>query len=393
MQQYNKYFTAVLALLIVPISGLSIDIYVPSLPAVAHYFNVDKGLVQLTITTYMVGMGFMQLLAGPISDTFGRKIPYSISMLIYITATLGVPFSSDIYQLLFLRFIQGAAVAVMVVPIRSVITDIFQDRELYKMINYMTMAWSIGPIVAPAIGGYLQHYFGWQTNFYFLAAYSIILFSLTLIYMPETSLHRHPMHLAKIITRYRLILLRWDYAKGVLTNGLLYSIIILFAVVGPFLIQKVLHYSAIEFGRFSLLMGLAWFLGTMTNRFLLHVSYEVKAKFCLLGMLAIAIIMTLLGIAMPLTIYNIVIPLFMLLWLGGIIFPNNFARSIMLFPESTGSANALIGSFVFLIPGLVSGLGTFLKSNSAFPLAITYVGIIALCLLIYWVDLLKKEPQ
>src|SRR3990167_3375173 len=201
MSRSNKNFLAFLALFIIPISGLSIDIYVPSLPAVSHFFEVDKSLAQLTITVYMIGLGIMQFFAGSISDSFGRRKPFLIAMLIYISATLFIPFVKNIEQLLFLRFVQGIVIAVIVVPMRSVISDLFEGPAYYKMANYMTMAWSIGPIIAPAIGGYLQHYFGWQANFYFLGVYSIISFILIALYLPDTSAYHHPFHLRKILAQ------------------------------------------------------------------------------------------------------------------------------------------------------------------------------------------------
>src|SRR5579872_1147223 len=88
----NKYFLVYLSFFIIPISGLAIDIYVPSLPSVMHYFNVDAALTQLSITIYMVGLGISQLFAGAISDSFGRKKPFLIAMFIFIIATTCVPF-------------------------------------------------------------------------------------------------------------------------------------------------------------------------------------------------------------------------------------------------------------------------------------------------------------
>src|SRR3990167_334963 len=127
----NKYFLATLALLVIPISGLGIDIYVPSLPAVSDYFGVEKALVQLSITTYMLGLSLLQLFAGGISDSFGRRKPFLVAMFIFVIASFCVPFSQDIYQLLFLRLMQGMTVALTVVPMRSVISDLFDGRELY----------------------------------------------------------------------------------------------------------------------------------------------------------------------------------------------------------------------------------------------------------------------
>ncbi len=180
-------------------------------------------------------------------------------MITFILAVISVPWCHNINQLLFLRFIQGTSIALTIVPIRAVLLDLFTGRELYKMMNYMSITWSIGPIIAPAIGGYLQYYLGWKANFYFLASYSIILLMLILKFMPETAAHYHSFRLKPILENYRTILscLKFDY--GLLSNGILYSLIILFSVVGPFLIQVELKYSSIHFGYISLLLGTAWF--------------------------------------------------------------------------------------------------------------------------------------
>lgn len=382
----NNYLIAAIVLLTTPISGLAIDIFVPSLPAITHYFAVDKSLAQLAITTYMAGLGLVQLFAGSISDSFGRKIPFTVSMVIFILATLLVPVSNDINQLLILRFIQGASVGLTVVPIRAVITDIFESRELKKMMNYMTMAWAIGPIIAPALGGYLQHYFNWQACFYFLAIYSSILFILSLLFLPETTNIKHPFKIREILIRYQTILLDREYQAGLLTNSLLYSLVILFSVVAPFLLQNVLHYSPIQFGYVSLLMGFAWFLGTVTNRFVIDVPLFEKAKFCFWSMLAISITMLTAALIFQLNIYNVVVPSFILYWLGGVVFPNNFVRSIARYPKSTGSANALFSGFLFFIVAVASALGTLLKSSSELPLAAAYVTIMILCLALFFID-------
>jgi Bcr/CflA subfamily drug resistance transporter len=376
----NKNFCAFIALLVLPISGLAIDIYVPSLPSISAHFGVNKALAQLTVTSYLLGMGLMQPFAGGISDSFGRKKPFIISMVIFILATLCIPFSQNIYQLLGFRAIQGVAVGAMIVPMRSVITDLFEGQELQKMFTYMVMAWSLGPIIAPAIGGGLQHYFGWKANFYFLSLYALIGFALALQYLPETSVHRHPFHPALIFRRNLEILCHLDFFSGLLINGLLYSMVILFAVVGPFLIQNVLLYSALEFGQFALLIGLAWFLGALTNRYFIHIDLERKSRICLLSMLAVALLMACCAIFLPMNIYLILLPLFLLTWLGGILFPNYFARGVSLFPKTTGSANALYGAFIFLIAGLSSGLGTYLKSSTQLPLALAYLAMILVCL-------------
>lgn len=378
----NKRIIALLALFAIPLSGLSIDIYVPSLPAVSTYFNVDRSLVQLTITAYMAGLGLMQLFAGSISDSFGRKKPFLFSMIIYIIATFAIPHVTTIYQMLCLRVIQGVMVALIIVPLRAVIADLFSGKEFYKWINYMTLAWSIGPIVAPALGGYLQHYYGWQANFYFLSIYSIIAFVLICCFLPETSETRHPFRFKLILKRYAEILMHREYLIAVTTNGLLYSILIVFSVIGPFFIQNILHYTPIEFGHIALLMGLAWMLGSITSRLSLHVDQDKKAKLVLWGMLLVAIYMVISASMTTITIVNVVAPVVMLAWLAGINFPTNFARGIALFPKMTGSANALFGGISSIIAGGISALGAGLKASTLLPMSTAYLILIIICLVL-----------
>jgi len=377
-----RHWIAALALLVIPISGLSIDIYVPSLPAVSQYFHVNNAMAQLTITAYMLGLGIMQLFAGSLSDSYGRRIPFLISNFIFILATLAIPAVGNIHQLLLLRFLQGVAVAVMIVPMRSVFSDLYSGNEYHKMVSYMTMTWSIGPIIAPAIGGYLQAYFGWQANFYFLGAYAILAFVLNVFLLHETSRYRHQFNIYTIMERYIEILGNKNFLMSLALSGILYSIIILFTVVGPFLIQDVLHYSAIEYGHVALITGFAWFLSSTLNRLLITLSYETKVKAGFTILFVISVISLITNLLLPMNIYTIVMPVIFLFLTGGMIFPNNFARAVSLFPTMTGSANALFGGCLFLMTSMSSGLGALLKSTSNIPILGIYVILTAVGVII-----------
>jgi predicted MFS family arabinose efflux permease len=267
---------------------------------------------------------------------------------------------------------------------RSVIADLFPGNEYYKMMNYMAITWSIGPIIAPAIGGYLQYYLGWQASFYFLASYCVVAFVLIAIYMPETSLYKHPFRIKSILSRYTSILINKNYLSRMMINSTIYSLVVIFAVVGTFLQQSRLHYSVIDVGHLYLLTGLMWFLGTLTNRFFIHIPIEKKSMISLCCMFIIAVISLLLDTLIPINIYLIIIPVCLILWLGGIVYPNYFSRSIALFPTMTGSANALFSGFVYLISGVSSGFATYLKSSSQIPLALAYLVLTGCCLLLFF---------
>lgn len=387
----KKRFWAIIAMIAIPLSGLSIDIYVPSLPAVTRYFQVDQALVQLTISIYMLGFGAGQFFAGSVVDSIGRKKPFVITMIIYIIVSFLIPFSGNIYELLALRLLQGLSVAFLSVPMRAVISDLFTGKEFLKMMNYMTLCWAIGPIIAPAIGGYLQHFFGWQSSFYFLTLYAILALVLGILFLPETIRQQKPFQAGKILTDFREIMTHWDYVGGVVCLGVLWSVVILFSIVGPFLIQNVLHYSAIEFGHMALLMGAAWFFGNITSRMMINVDFEKKIRFCLWAMLLNALIMLGIALAQGINLPDLLIQTFILIYLGGIVFPNYFARNVAWFPHNAAAANALTGAFMTIIASSTSAVGALLKSDSQVPLTIAFIVVILICIAVYHLTAGRKN--
>lgn len=370
---HKKYFLAVLVIMIVPLSGLSTDIFVPSLPALQSYFATSQSLVQLTVTAYLAGLGLMQLFAGGISDSFGRKKPFAIATFLFLLVTLLIPLSTSIDEMIAFRFIQGVMVATMIVPMRAVMSDLFEGKAFQKMVTYMAFGWSIGPIIAPFIGGYLQHYFGWQACFYFLLIYTAIIFVMITVFMPETSHYRHDFKLFSILKRYKKMLTNKEYLTALITNGLLYSMVILFMTVVPFLTKKVLHFTPVQYGHLALLMGVAWSVGSIGNRFLIHISVQSRAKICISIMIAFSILFLLSAILLPLTIYMLLTPVLIIYIAGGMLITSYFAYGLSIFPKSAASANSLFGALVFLIPSFISSIGTLLKSTSAVPLSMAFV--------------------
>src|SRR5688572_1044823 len=131
---------AILANLLVPLAGMSTDIYLPSFPHMARAFSVDGSLVQLTMTTFVIAMGLGQYLAGPVSDAIGRKSLITTALVIQfvtVITIINVPFISLIIAM---RSLQGIACAFMIVPARALLNDNFEGNELKKKFNYLTIS-------------------------------------------------------------------------------------------------------------------------------------------------------------------------------------------------------------------------------------------------------------
>ena len=321
-----------------------------------------------------------KLVGGSVCDSVGRRTPFIWAAFFFFIFSLLIPHAESIYQLQILRLLQGIAVGFVNVPGRAIIADVYQGKEFYKMMNTMTIVWALGPIIAPVIGGYLQHYIGWQASFYFLAIYGFLIFVLCFL-LPETIKEKRPFNLKKMSKQYYQILVHWHYFLGLICMGSLYLLLILFGLVAPFLIQNVLHYTPIQFGHMALYTSLSWFLGSTTNRFLIHIDISKKVYFNLFLMLLTTTVMLLFALKESISVYDIIIPTAILFYFGGMIFPNYFARNIEFFQHAAASANALMGAGIVLIVTLGSALGTLLKSHSQVPLTLAYMTIVLICLL------------
>jgi len=174
-----------LVLLLTPISGISIDLYTPSLPYIVTHFGTTATMAQLTVPVYLLGYGLSQSLYGSLSDRFGRRSPLIIGLVVYVIASLMVPQSSNIYVFLLMRLLQGVGTGGPGVLSKSILSDRFKGMKLKRLTNYMTMAWAMGPIVAPAVGGYLQAYYGWHASFYGMAGLGFVALLLVVMFLPE----------------------------------------------------------------------------------------------------------------------------------------------------------------------------------------------------------------
>jgi MFS transporter, DHA1 family, multidrug resistance protein len=377
--QRNLTLRLFILLAMVPLTGATIDIYVPSLPAITAHFGVPAQLVQWTIPSYLIGYSLAQLFCGALSDAWGRRALLIIGIVLYTAASFLAASASSISMLILMRFVQGLGVAAPGVLARAIASDSFDSERLPHITNYITLAWALGPIIAPLIGGYLQHVFGWKAVFYFLTAYGCIVLLVIYVLLPETNAYRHQLRPDTLLNEYKPILASPVFLGCALVLALIYGQLVLFNVVGPFLIQTVLGESPIVFGRIALSLGIAWFLGSLANRILTETFpqlplMEIATVVALVG----SAIMAWLAFESPLSLSNLAIPTAVVFMSGSITFTRCFGLSVRFFPKQAGAASALVGT-LFIAGSALAGFGaSFLEARTAIPLALSFVGLTAL---------------
>ena len=162
--------TAPHLLTLILMSGMSVtsmSVFLPSLPSMTEFFKTDYALMQLSISLYLACTAIVQLVAGPLSDYFGRRRVVLSALIILIFATIGCYLSKSIETFLFFRILQASIATLMVVS-RAIVRDMASPEKAASMLGYVTMGMSVAPMIAPSIGGLFETYYNWQATFLFV---------------------------------------------------------------------------------------------------------------------------------------------------------------------------------------------------------------------------------
>lgn len=171
------------------ISALTMSVLLPALPSMADHFGVDYAVMQLAVSLYFAATGVLQLILGPLSDRYGRRPVLLFSVGAFTLASLACVFAPSAAWLIAGRLAQGVIVSAMVLS-RTIIRDTTAPDRATSLIGYVTMGMAIGPMMAPAIGGFLGQTFGWQSIFLFTAVAGALLWVGCLVGLNETHLER-----------------------------------------------------------------------------------------------------------------------------------------------------------------------------------------------------------
>lgn len=356
-----------------PLTGFGIDIYTPSFPAISAQLHIPYSAVKMTVSLYLIGLCIGQLIFGAWSDSHGRKPTLILGILGFVITSLLIPLIPNIYFILLMRIFQGFFIGTAAVNCRSIISDVFSKQELPVASTYMSMAWSLGPIIAPLIGGYLQYYISWQSNFYFLTIYALLIL-IFIFYTKETNLGKIKRPFKQIITDYIIILKHRQFVGALILMAVGYAILVIFPLVSPFIVQNVFHKSAIIYGRLALLIGLAYLLGSIVNRFIVRFfAINTLIKYGLFFMIFLNILFILVSILLKPTLFTLYIPMLLIVMSIGILFPNCMGKSISYFPTMAGKAGALVGTGFMFLTAVISVATNYLPIHNQFSLALTFL--------------------
>ncbi|UPT71553.1 MAG: MFS transporter [Flavobacterium sp. JAD_PAG50586_2] len=375
--QTRRRTATYLALAMIPLSGFATDIYIPSLPQMGDDLNVSSLQVQMTLSIFLISYGISQLFIGAILDSFGRYRLGLVSLILFAAASICIANTHNIYLIYIMRAVHGLTVATIVVAKRAYFVDVYQGDELKSYLSIFTIIWSAGPIIAPFVGGYLEAAFGWNFNFYFLAGMAIVLALLEILFSAETLSKPSVFDLKKITATYYKMITTPSFTLGLIMLGFAYSMVMVYNLTGPFIVQHHLGFSPVVAGYCSLILGLSWMLGGFIGKATIQRPFLKKITVNLL-IQALFVLAMIVGSAFTESLYSLVFFAFLIHTCAGYTFNNYFTANLSQFPENAGIASGLVGGVVFIIVSfLSSGVVSILPASDSMNLSVSYLLLLA----------------
>ena len=257
--------------LVAGLAALSMNIFLPTLSAMATHFGTSYAVMQLAVSGYLAGTAILQLAIGPLSDLFGRRPVMIGCVVMLVTGTLICLLAPNAAVFMIGRLLQTAIVAGFVLS-RAIVRDMVPAEEAASMIGYVTMGMSLVPMVAPALGGFLGDIFGWKANFLVILVYALVCLVISLRDLGETNHQRATSLGAQFRTWPELVRapVFWGY---VLTGGFASGVFYAFLGGAPYIGAVVYGLAPAMLGLQFMLLAVGYLVGNfLSGRYARHVG-------------------------------------------------------------------------------------------------------------------------
>src|SRR5215469_9255223 len=362
--------TALLAFL-TAMGPLSMDLYLPSLPAIGREFDAEPAAVQLTISLYLLGFAAGQIAYGPLSDRHGRKPVMFAAMLIYCVATLVCALAPSIEALIAARALQAFGSSGAVVLARAVVRDLYDGPRAGRELSLMAMIMGLAPIIAPVIGSGLQAAFGWRACFVFLILAGIAAAAAVRWLLPETLRKRAHgpaaglMASIGVVARNRAALAH----IGIIAAG--YGGLFAFISGSPFVLQSVHALSPFGYALSFAIASGGYILGTLfAAKLVVRWGLDRTIGWGAVALAAAGLPMVAATALAPRAVAGFVAPMTLYLFGLGLAMPQALAGALQPFPDRAGAASSLIGVVQQTVAATTGALVGHALGATAWPLVI-----------------------
>lgn len=360
--------------LLVALGPFTTDLYLPAFPAVQAAFATTDVAIQLTLSATIAGFALGQLIVGPLSDRFGRRVPLLVATSVHVLACLGAAVAPDVGVLAALRLLQGIGAAGGGVVAAAMVRDLFHGHRLVRMLANMGLVVGLAPILAPLIGSQLLAVLDWRGLFVCLALYGAAALTLASVGIGETRSPsvREDGARTTARARYGAVLRDRVFVGAAIIGGMQGAGLFAYLAVSPFLLQDGYGLSPQQYGLVFATNSVGIIVGAQTAA---RVMRRIGPQWILVVTIsaqllsAVALLTTMLY---PAPLVAVLVPLAVFMTACGFTFPSVQVLGLLHHGNEAGTAASLLGVANFglaaTVPAVVGVLGSAAASS---------VGIIA----------------
>ncbi len=366
------------------ISPLSMNIYLPSMAGMVTAFETTTGMVQLTMSLFLVSIAVSTILLGPLSDRFGRRPVVLWGLSLYVVSSLLCLLAPTIEALIAARILQALGGCTGIVLSRAIVRDLYERDKAASMIGYVTMGLAIGPMLAPVIGGLLDQFYGWRGGFYTMPILGIAVLLAAWFNLHETNFKRSSGGGLGVLWQNMCTVMReplfWAFSMVV---GFTSSVYFAFLGGAPFVAGNILGMAPGEMGFFFMFIAGGYIIGNfVSGRIAERVGILPMIVFgSILPTLAVAVVagVLILDIGHPLALF---VPMFFVGLGNGICLPSAVAGAVSAKAELAGAASGLAGSIQIGSGAVASAVVAWMLSDTMWPTtAWPMVGTMIVCVI------------
>lgn len=363
----------------------TIDLYLPAFPALEESLGVSEAQVQLTLAGTTLGFALGQLLVGPFSDKFGRRMPLILATALHIASSIGAALSTDITTLGLFRVLMGVGAAGGGVVAMAMVRDLFSGYAMVRMFSRMALVNGLAPILAPVIGSQLLLVMAWPGIFVFLACYGSLVIIAALFLIRETlPAEKRSQGSQTIRQRYGALFKDRIFVGLLIIAGMNFGGLFTYLSASPFLFQKVFGFSAQEYGLIFGINSLGIVAGVQTSaRLIRRVPPQWILAFASAWMFLMALLIVLFDV-LGFGLWGVLVPLWFYILGTGFMFPCVQVLALASHGSQAGTAASLLGASTFLAAGLISPVVGWLGLESATPMGALQAACILVAMAALW---------
>lgn len=361
--------------------AMSIDMYLPAMPAIGTDLDATAAQVQRTLSALLLGLAAGQLVYGPWSDRVGRRVPILTGVVLYVAASIWCALTTDITQLAIARFVQGLGACSAMVVSRAVIRDLYDHTETARILSLINLVFGLAPILAPLVGGLVLAFSGWRTIFWVLTGFGAAV-GLAVLFGLKESRSAATAEVAAgetTLQGYRLLLGQHRLLGYMLAGAFNSACLFAYIAASPDLIIGTYGIDAQHFGWIFGLNAFGLIAASQINRKLLtrYTTDQVLGAAVLaalgFGLWLLAAAATGLG-----GMWGVLVPLFFVVSTFGFMFANTTAGALSIDPHRAGSISGLMGTLGFTVGATSSAAAGLIHDGTAVPMAAVMTTALAL---------------